>query len=242
MELPEGAGVLFETAPEEFTAERNRIAGQLRRQGDEAGAVAVKDLKRPSLPAYGLNLVARRDPELIGELLDAGERVRTAASRPEMDRAKADRQRAIAGICSAAVSLLTGEGRTVTSPMRERMTESLLAVATDDETRERLRTGTLLKEAVPGGLGGPVGTFTQSPEDERARRLQERVEGLQAEADARLGEAVAARAEAERLEAQARELAEASADAAARAKKMGNLARQAEEWARARQAEAEALR
>lgn len=241
MELPEDAEILFETAPEEFTAERNRIAAQLRRQGDEAGAGTVKSLKRPSVPAYGLNLVARRDPELIGELLDAGERVRTAASRPDMDRAKADRQRAIAGICSAAVSLMTGQGRTVTSPMRERMTESLLAVATDDETRERLRTGTLLKEAVAGGLGGPVGTFKQSS-CERARRLQERVAGLQAEADAKLGEAVAARAEAERLDARARELAEASAAAAARAKKMGDLARRAEELARAKSAEAEALR
>lgn len=241
MNLPEPADPLFEIAPEEFTAERDRIAKQLKKQGEAGAAAKVKALKRPSITAYALNLVAGRHPELIRSLLEADERLRTAKSRAEMDGAKADRQKAISAISGRAITLLTEQGRPVTAPVRERMTETLLAAATDDETRERLQRGRLLKEAEAGGFGGPVAIFDAVEPDDERRKVSRRVFRLRAEAEAKLAEAKKSRADSDRARHEAGELAEASAAAKDRAGKLANLARRAEEVGRSKLAEAEEL-
>jgi hypothetical protein len=241
MNLPEPADPLFEIAPEEFTAERDRIAKRLKEQGDDGAAAEIKALKRPSITAYALNLVARRDSDLIGSLLEADERMRTAKSRADMDGAKADRQKAISAISGKAISVLTGQGRSVTPQVKERLTETLLAVATDDPTRELLEHGRLLKEAKAGAFGGPVVVFEAVEPDDERRKLNQRVSRLRAEGEAKLMEAKKARTDSDRARHEADELAEASAAAAERAGKMANLARKAEEVGRSKLAEADEL-
>ncbi len=241
MDVPENAEPLFELKPEEFTAERDRIAKELRKSGDEEGASAVKSLKRPSVAAYALNLVARRHADLVKALLDADERLRTAASRGKMDEAKADRQKAISAITGRAAELLEGEDRPVTAQVREKLTESLLAVATDDETRERFKAGTLLKEATPSGFGGPVTSFEPDSGDDASRKLRERAAKLRADAEAKFAEAKKALADSERALKEAKELEEASAAARERSQKLGNIARKSEEQAKARLSEAQEL-
>lgn len=241
MNLPEPADPLFEIAPEEFTAERDRIAKELKKQGEAGAAAKVKALRRPSITAYALNLVARRHADLISSLLEADERLRTAKSRAEMDGAKADRQKAISAISGRAITLLAEQGRPVTAPLRERTTETLLAAATDDETRERLQRGRLLKEAEAGGFGGPVATFDAVEPDDERRKISRRVSLLRAEAEAKLAEAKKSRADSDRARHEAGELAEASAAAEDRAGKLANLARRAEEVGRSKLAEAEEL-
>lgn len=238
MNLPESAEPLFEVAPEEFTAERDRIAKELKKQGDDDAASAVKSLKKPSITAYALNLVARRHSELIDELLEADEKLRTAKSRAEMDAAKGERQKAISSITGKATSLLEEQERSVTAQVRERLTETLLAVATDDATRELLKAGRLLKEAEGGGFGGPVTAFEESPADDRQRKLHERVSKIRGEGEAKLAEAKKAKADSEKALHESKELAEASAAARDRAGKLANIAKKAEQLGRAKLAEA----
>lgn len=241
MELPESAQPLFELPPEEFTAERDRIAGELKRSGDPEAAAEIKVLKRPSMAAYALNLVSRRHPDLVEEMLQADERLRTAKSRADMDQAKADRQKAISAISGRATSLLLEQDRPVTAQVRERLTETLLAVATDDETRDRLRSGHLVKEAKAGGFGGPVTQFDGSPTDEGNRRVHDRASKIRAEAYVKLAEAKKAKADSDRALHESKELAEAAAAARRRAGKLANIAKKAEEIGRAKMAEAEQL-
>lgn len=238
MNLPESAEPLFEVAPEEFTAERDRIAKELKKQGDDGAAAAVKALKKPSITAYALNLVARRHSDLIDELLEADEKLRTAKSRAEMDAVKGERQKAISSITGKATSLLEEQERSVTAQVRERLTETLLAVATDDATRELLKAGRLLKEAEGGGFGGPVTAFEESPADDRQRKLQERVSKIRGEGEAKLAEARKAKADSEKALHESKELAEASAAARDRAGKLANIAKKAEQLGRAKLAEA----
>jgi hypothetical protein len=241
MNLPEAAEPLFELVPEEFTAERDRIAKELKKQGDDEAAGQVKALKRPSVTAYALNLVSRRHPDLVEAMLDADEHLRNAKSRTEMDKAKAERQKAISAITGKATSLLEEQDRPVTAQVKERLTETLLAVATDEETRDRLKSGHLLKEAEAGGFGGPVTAFDAAPAGEGDRKARDRVSKIRAEAEAKLAEAKKARADSERALHESKELAEAAAAAKDRAGKLANIAKKAEELGRAKMAEAEEL-
>ncbi|HEX2179636.1 MAG TPA: hypothetical protein VHL54_09010 [Actinomycetota bacterium] len=241
MDVPPAAEFLFELKPEEFTAERDRLAKELKKSGDDEQAAAVKALKRPSVTAYALNRVSRRYRELIDDVLAAGERMRTATSRGKMDEAKADRQKAIAEIASQAAELLAEEDRPVTAQVREKITETLLAAAIDDGTRESLKSGTLLKEAVPSGFGGPITAFEPESGDDASRKLRERAARLRAEAEAKFAEAKKALADSERALREAKELEEASAAAKERSQKLGNIARKTEELAKAKLSEAEEL-
>jgi len=241
MKLPEAAEPLFELAPEEFTAERDRIAKEMKKQGEDEASAQVKALKRPSVTAYALNLVSRRHPDLVEAMLEADEQLRTAKSRTDMDKAKADRQKAIAAISGKATSLLADQDRPVTAQVKERLTETLLAVATDDETRELLKSGHLLKEAEAGGFGGPVTAFDAAPPDDDNRKIRERSSKIRAEGEAKLAEAKKAKADSERALHESKELAEASAAAKERAGKLANIAKKAEELGRAKLAEADEL-
>jgi hypothetical protein len=241
MDVPPAADFLFELRPEEFTAERDRLAKELKSSGSDDEAAAVKALKRPSVPAHALNLVARRHGDLVEGLLEADQRMRTAGSRSRMDEAKADRQKAISAIVAKASELMGEEDRPVTAQVREKITESLLAASTDDETRESLKSGTLLKEAVPSGFGGPITAFEPESGDDASRKLRERAAKLRAEADAKFAEAKKALADSERALREARELEEASAAAKERSQKLGNIARRSEELAKEKLSEAEEL-
>jgi hypothetical protein len=241
MNLPEAADPLFELPPEEFTAQRDHLARALKKQGDEDGASAVKALKKPNATAYALNLVSRRHSELVEDLLQADSKLRSARSRGEMDAAKGERQKAIASITARATTLLEEQERSITAQVRERLTETLLAVATDDATRELLKAGRLVKEAEAGGFGGPVAVFDERPEDDRQRKLKERVSKIRAEAEAKLAEAKKAKADSERALHESKELAEASAAAKDRAGKLANIAEKAEALGKAKMAEAEEL-
>ena len=201
----------------------------------------MKALKRPSVAAYGLNIVARGHPDLITDLIDAGERLGAATSRKAMEEAKADRQAAIGAITTQAASLLEGQDRPVSAQVREKLTETLLAAATDEETRERLKAGQLLKEAVPGGFGESVVAFAPEVEEGEHRRTSDRVGKLKAEADVKLAEARKAAAESMRAMRESEELEKAAAAARERAEKLDNIARRAEELAKIKIAEAAEL-
>ena len=241
MDLPAAARPLFDLPPEEFTAGRDRISKQLKSSGDSDGAAAVKALKRPSVTAHALNLVARRHPDLIGELLKAGDDLGSARSRAAMESAKSERQKAIGSIITRAAALLAEQGRPVTAQLKEKLTETLLAAATDQDTRQRLENGSLLKEAVPGGLGAPVTAFAPQPGEGSRSKAGERSRKLREQAEAKLEDANNARADSQRASRESAQLAEVAAAARERAEKLANIARRSEEIGRAKLAEAEEL-
>ncbi|MFL5711221.1 MAG: hypothetical protein ACJ77W_04985, partial [Chloroflexota bacterium] len=56
---------------EDFTKARNDLAARLKRAHQAEAADAIRALKKPSLAAWSANQLARREPELVRELLDA---------------------------------------------------------------------------------------------------------------------------------------------------------------------------
>src|ERR671939_779673 len=63
---------------EEFTGARNSLAARLRKEGDAHAAGDVRGLPKPSVSAWLVNQLARREPEGVRRLLDAGEALRRA--------------------------------------------------------------------------------------------------------------------------------------------------------------------
>src|SRR5262249_54031621 len=78
---------LYGVPPEKFTAARHALVAALRRAGDERGATEAAAIKRPTLPLWAINQLARRDQALIARLIEAAERLQMAhpGRRPRAD-------------------------------------------------------------------------------------------------------------------------------------------------------------
>src|SRR5438128_2091082 len=61
---------------DEFTKARNDLVARLRKAHQSDAAAQIKALKKPSVVAWAANTLARSHPDLVGELLAAGEGLR----------------------------------------------------------------------------------------------------------------------------------------------------------------------
>jgi hypothetical protein len=236
--MADSADDLFGLPLDEFTAARNALAKALKAAGDPT-ADEVKALAKPSLPAWAINQLARRSPQAIDTLLDAGERLRKAQSEalgggdPAQLRAALGAEReAVAQLTSEAELILRDGGHTVSAATQSRIADTLRAAAVDDDARELLAAGRLSGDLEPGGgfdllaamapaAAERAAERAQGDELQRRRRLREarnRVEELRRAAKAAAREADRAEATARRARAEAeargRELAEAEQAAA----------------------------
>jgi hypothetical protein len=78
LDLDSAIDELYSADPDEFTARRNDLAKQLRADGRRAASEQVKELRKPSLAAWAVNQLARKNRREIDLLLDAGHRARDA--------------------------------------------------------------------------------------------------------------------------------------------------------------------
>ncbi len=134
MDVEAGIERLFGLAPEEFVAARDELARRLRKDGDGAAAKRVAGLRRPTVAAWAVNRAARRRPELVTDLIEAGERLRQA------------QRRALSGLRGGALRTAGAERRVAI--------ERLLAEAADVLDRE---------VAAPSGFGEVAGLQLVQP-------------------------------------------------------------------------------
>src|SRR5438034_1904581 len=85
---------LFALPLDEFTAARNALAKRLTQDGDAETAEAVRALAKPTVAAWAVNQLARRDPEAVRSLLNVAARVRSAQERSLQGERAADELRA----------------------------------------------------------------------------------------------------------------------------------------------------
>ena len=149
---------------EEFTTARDELARQLRRAGDRAAAEEIRKLRKPSVAAWALNQVQRRDAGAVGELIAAGDRLReaqerllAAGERGGLREAAAQERTLVEQVAGAAERELAGAGHAVTAATQTRLFATLRAVATNLEARELLSRGALVRDYEPSDLG--LGAF-----------------------------------------------------------------------------------
>jgi hypothetical protein len=143
-----------------FTPARDALVRELRKGGDKAAADEVKRLRKPTVSAWAINQLARKERMRIRSLLVAGEKLRKAhaellgGGRPAEVRQASDAERkAIDHLVSSAAKILSQAGHSVSESALERVATTLRAAAVDEDGRAALERGRLTRDLDPTGFG-----------------------------------------------------------------------------------------
>jgi len=212
----------------DFVAARADLAKALRAAGERDRAAEVAHLRRPTVPAWALDQVARTAPELIDGLLQAGSRLREATDRAvrgdasSLRSAETEERAAVSAVVARAAAEGAAAGVPLNDAHRLRVAATLRAAVLDDDVAAALRAGTLDRdhEASPLGFGtGPAPSPRPArPRPERtsagARAQRAELDRLRKEAERTARRAARLHGEAEDATRRAAELRAQSKDAA----------------------------
>lgn len=230
---------LFELPPAEFTAARNDLAGRLKRAGQSDAAARVQALRKPTIPVWTINQLARRHPDEVEALVAASDEVRAAqeaalagGEREQVRAATSAERAAMRTLTERAHELLSSADQRPTSAVLERVAATLRTAVLDQRGRELLAAGMLVEELESAGFGAfegmrlparrrPTRRAAKRTGATEERRRQERIRKLREQARKLAAAAQEAEREAERAEAEAareRRTAERAGAAAERAR------------------------
>jgi hypothetical protein len=232
-EPPEVGVELFQVGLGEFVRRRDAMAKELEQEGQREEASRVRRLRKPSAAAWALNQVSRRHPKKVEWLLAAHQKLRGAQTPAALREASASRQQMVAELVEDALGLLEKEGRSPSATVRQRITRTLLSLATDEEAQEQFREGRLARDLEPGGWGPAIGLApsTSEPAGEKQRDL-----------DRARREAGQAAEKASRLSTRAAAAQERLGDAEREAARASEAAREAMEEAKKKEREVQRLK
>jgi hypothetical protein len=219
---------LYSARLDEFVKTRDALARSLRKQGRRDDAEAVAAIRKPSVPVWAANQLARRNRPAVGRLLDAGDAMRGAMERGDRDAfaaAQQDQAEALRKLRDAARRLL-GDA---TDSTLDRLVSTLRAASVDEGLRPRLGAGRLEDEPEAGGFDAlariaaaparPGRRLAKEATDRRRRERAAQAQEALREAKVRQRELDAAARTAERAAEKARRDADAAAAAVERAER-----------------------
>jgi hypothetical protein len=179
---------LYDLPLEEFTKARNDLVSRLRKAHQSEAAAEVRALKKPPIVAWAANRLARDEPKLTAALLEAGERLRETQQRALAGNAKAEEVADAAAVERETIRALLSAARghfgdRATSPLLDKLSQTLRAAAVDAAARPLLERGRLTEELKATGFG-PLEAVKSTARrgDEVARAARERVSSLRADA------------------------------------------------------------
>jgi hypothetical protein len=186
---------LYELPLEEFTAARNELAKQL-------ADASIKQLKKPTVPAWAVNQLARKREVDVRRLLRAGEQLEQAqksavegGDHRAFERAREAEREALRRLRTQAADVLRAGGHAASDATLERVARTLHAGSATEEGRALLREGRLSEELEPQGFGALVGVKPAAPrprkkapeqkaaDTSRARKAREDADAAAKEAD-----------------------------------------------------------
>lgn len=138
----------------EFTAARDAAVKE-HRGSDRPLADAIRALRKPTLAAAVVNLLVRRDPAQVDQVLAVGEALREAQatlSGTELRALTKQRRQLTAAVTSRARGLAGEHGQRVTDPVADQIEATLTAAMIDAHAAEALRTGLLVTALSSTGL------------------------------------------------------------------------------------------
>jgi hypothetical protein len=172
---------------DEFTRARDELARRARQEGDGEAAAEIKQLRKPSLPAWIVNQLARQRELDVQRLLKAGEQL--AGAQAEAIRAQSgdaflaarrDQQHALEALAARAREILADAGRGAAA--LERVLATLRAGSLTEDGRALLKGGRLTEELEPPGFealaglelpAGPAAPAAPKPATEARRRVRD---------------------------------------------------------------------
>src|SRR4249919_1157655 len=212
--LLEVADALYALPLDRFTPERDARAKAAK--GDHDLVAALKALRKPSLAAWVVNLLVRREAGQVEQVLAIGAALRDAQEGMDGAELRAitkQRRQLTSAVTAQARALAADEGVRVTQTVADEVEATLTAGLVDPEAARAVRSGLLVRSlkatgvdavdvaaavALPDALGfeaSPTTAVAPAPPelhvvqgDDAARRREEAEEAL-AEAEQAAGEA-----------------------------------------------------
>jgi hypothetical protein len=180
---------------DQFVPERAVLAKALRKGGDREQASKVAALRKPSVAAWAVNQLVRTQRDAVADLYAAGDALRGAqtdllagSGDGRALRAAGEQERAaVRALVEAARGLLTSDGHELSETVVERVADTLHAAALDEDAREQVREGRLVRELRHVGLGlgeSPSSSPGAAPAPKRAAPAAPKRGGAKAKAAA----------------------------------------------------------
>jgi hypothetical protein len=152
-DLSEHARQVLGATPEEFVAERDRVARELKQAGRDEDARAIAALRKPSAVVLAVNRAARDRPQAARDAARSAEEVATtqlSGNAEKYAEARKDLDGALALLAEVAVAQLS-RTKPASESMRRRVAELLRSAIADPDARAALGRGVLQEE---GGASG----------------------------------------------------------------------------------------
>jgi hypothetical protein len=152
--LGEAVEELYGLPPAEFVAARTARARAARQAGDKAAATAIGALRKPSLAAWALNLLARRRPDDLRAYLDLAEAMRGAQRRLQGARLRelsAQRNQIVTALTRQTARLAADAGTRLGDAPERQVVETLHAALSDPAVADALAHGRLATSATATG-------------------------------------------------------------------------------------------
>ena len=151
-ELTAIADALYAGSAEDFTDARNRAAKDV---GDKDLAAQIKKLKKPSVAAWAINLLVRRESEQIDSVLGLAGQLRAAAEALDGDELRAltrQRRQLTTALASSARSLARDAGVRLTGAVVDQVEGMLTAAMLDEVAAQAVRTGRVVTAFTSTGV------------------------------------------------------------------------------------------
>ncbi|HET8992954.1 MULTISPECIES: hypothetical protein [unclassified Rhodococcus (in: high G+C Gram-positive bacteria)] len=164
--LDSAADSLYGLDPREFIAARTEYVAQARESGDRELTAAIGRLRKPTVAAWLVNLLARERADELDVLLDLGDALRTAQrtlSGQDLRRLSAQRRQVISALERDVAELASERGRKAGENTLREVTQTLNAALADPAIADRVRAGRLDAIIEPSGLGELGGFENLSP-------------------------------------------------------------------------------
>ena len=146
---------LYESPPDGFVAARTAAVNEARKAGDRSTAKRLAALKKPTVAAWVVNLLALRRPELIEELVELSAALREAQRGLDGDALREltnQRRQVVSALVAAAGKLARAEEPGLKLPLGE-VEATLTAALAEPEIAAQVRTGRLIRAATYAGFG-----------------------------------------------------------------------------------------
>ena len=144
---------LYAELPATFTAAR---AAAAKEQSDKALGKQVKALKKPSVAAWAINLLVRRETEQIDQVLGVAVALREAADAMDGDELRAltrQRRQLTTALATTARALARDEGIKLSGPVVDQVEAMLNAAMLDPDAAEVVRSGMVIGAFSSTGVG-----------------------------------------------------------------------------------------
>jgi len=149
---------LYEAPPEGFVAARAAAIADARKSGDKEAAKRYAALRKPTVAAWLVNLLALRRPDLIDDLVDLASALREAQrglQGEQLRELSQQRRQVVAALVAAARKLAVEDDPTLAAgklPLGE-VEATLTAALAEPEVAEQVRSGRLVRAATYAGFG-----------------------------------------------------------------------------------------